>query len=91
MPIDTTTWLCGPPSKNGQFQQFPSRFVYNLKRTYPLEGKKILQIFSGSSNIGDTVDIRKESNADIVASYDSLPIWIDIDTTYHSNSSLQRI
>lgn len=72
--INTITWLCGPPPSRGQFQRFPSRFLYNVRKTYPFEGKKVLQMFSGSSNIGITTDIRKESNADIVAHYDQLPI-----------------
>lgn len=74
MTINTATWLCGPPPATGQFQRFPSRFLYNLKKEYNIEDKKILQMFSGSSNLGDTTDIRKESNADIIAKYDALPI-----------------
>lgn len=72
--IDTTTWLCGPPPAKGQYQRFPSRFLYNLRKVYPLDGKKILQMFAGSSDIGDTTDIRSETGAKIVAPYDSLPI-----------------
>lgn len=78
MTINTTTWLCGPPPAIGQFQRFPSRFLYNLNKEYDLKDKKILQMFSGSSDFGDTTDIRKESNADIIAKYDMLPIKDDI-------------
>lgn len=72
--IDTTTWLCGPPPANGQYQRFPSRFLYNLKMKYPFDGEKVLQMFAGSSDIGDTTDIRPETGAKIVAPYDALPI-----------------
>lgn len=74
MTINTTTWLCGPPPATGQFQRFPSRFIYNLKNEYDIKDKKILQMFSGSSDLGDTTDIRKESKTNIVAKYDQLPI-----------------
>ena len=72
--IDVTTWLCGNPPSKGQKQRYPSRFLYMLKKFYPLENKKILSMFSGSSEIGDTTDIRKETGAKIVAPYDKLPI-----------------
>lgn len=36
-------------------------------------------MFSGSSEIGDTTDIREETGADIIAPYDNLPI---ADNTY---------
>lgn len=74
MTINTTTWLCGPPPATGQFQRFPSRFIYNLKNEYDIKDKKILQMFSGSSDLGDTTDIRKESKTNIAAKYDQLPI-----------------
>lgn len=72
--IDTTTWLCGPPSSKGQMQQYPSRFVFNMKKKYPFEDKKVLTMFSGSSEIGDTTDIRPETGAKIIGPYDKLPI-----------------
>lgn len=72
--MDITTWKCGPPPAKGQFQRFPSRFMYNLKKTYPVENKRILQMFAGSSELGDTTDIREETGADIIAEYDKLPI-----------------
>jgi len=77
--IDFTVWKCGNPSASGQRQKYPSRFIYNLKKYYPLEGKKILTMFSGSSDIGDTTDIRPETGAKIIAPYDDLPIK---DNTY---------
>lgn len=40
---------------------------------------KVLHMFSGSSEIGDTTDIREETGADIIAPYDNLPI---ADNTY---------
>lgn len=73
MTIDTTTWLCGPPPAKGQMQRYPTRFIYNLKKKYPIEGKKVLTLFSGSSDIGDTVDIRPETKASHIGSYDNLP------------------
>lgn len=73
--IDTTTWLCGPPSRNGQFQQYPSRFIYNLKRSYPeLVGDKTLHMFSGSTDFGITTDYRADTGASIIAEFDALPL-----------------
>ena len=72
--LDTTTWLCGPPPANGQKQRYPGRFWFNFKRTYPLEGKRVLHMFAGSVDFGDTTDIRPETGAAIVAPYDALPI-----------------
>jgi len=73
--LDTTTWLCGPPSSQGQMQQFPSRFIFNFKKVYgPLDEAKVLQMFSGSSDIGDTTDLRPETNADFIGPFDDLPI-----------------
>ena len=73
--IDTTTWLCGPPPANGQFQRYPSRFLYNLKKFYPeFVDAKTLHMFSGSSEFGITTDFRSETGAIIVADYTSLPI-----------------
>lgn len=73
--IDTTTWLCGPPSRNGQKQQYPSRFIYNLKRSYPeLVGDRTLHMFSGSADFGITTDSRADTGAFIVSKFDALPI-----------------
>jgi hypothetical protein len=72
--MNVTPWLCGPPSAKGQKQKFPGRFLYNVRRTYPFEGKKVLSMFSGASKIGTTTDFRKETGADIVAPYDKIPL-----------------
>lgn len=72
-------WKTGPPPATGQFQRYPGRFFYNFKKYYPIEGKRVLHMFSGSMDWGDTTDIRPESNAKIIAPYDNLPIK---DNTY---------
>jgi hypothetical protein len=74
MPIKTDMWLCGPPPAKGQRQRYPSRFWYNFKKYYPIEGKKVLHMFSGSMDWGDTTDMRAETGAQIVSPYDHLPI-----------------
>lgn len=72
--IDTTTWLCGPPTSKGQFQQYPSRFVYNLKKTYPeLVNDGVLHMFAGGADFGTTTDYRPETGADIIAPFDEIP------------------
>jgi len=72
--IDTTTWLCGPPTSHGQFQQYPSRFIYNLRKTYPeMLVPEALHMFSGASDLGVTTDFRDETGADIVAPFDAIP------------------
>lgn len=53
-------------------QRYPGRFVYNLKKFYPYDGKRVLTMFSGSSGIGDTTDIRAETGAKYVCPYDDL-------------------
>ncbi len=72
-------WKTGPPPAKGQYQRYPGRFWFNFKKRYPIENKKVLHMFSGSVEWGDTTDIRPESNAKIVAPYDDLPIQ---DNTY---------
>jgi len=72
--LDTTVWLCGPPPATGQHQRYPGRFLFNLRKHYPFEGKKVLSMFSGSSDIGTTTDMRQETGADIVAPYDAIPL-----------------
>ena len=70
----TDTWLCGPPPAKGQFQRYPSRFLFNLRRSYPdLVEPTVLHMFSGSSDIGVTTDMRPETGADIVAPFDQIP------------------
>lgn len=72
--IVTTMWRTGPPPAKRQFQRYPGRFWFNFKKHYPIEGKEILHMFSGSMEWGDTTDIRPESGAKIVAPYEELPI-----------------
>lgn len=72
--IDTTTWLCGPPSSHGQFQQYPSRFIFNVRKHYPeMLVPEALHMFSGSSDLGVTTDFREETGADIVAPFNAIP------------------
>ena len=66
-------WRTGPPPAKGQFQRYPGRFWYNFKKYYPIP-EKVLHMFSGSMEWGDTTDIRPETGANIVAPYDNLPI-----------------
>jgi SAM-dependent methyltransferase len=71
--------MCGPPPATGQRQRFPARFLHNLQRVYPTDGQRVLHLFAGSSDLGDTVDIRSGSSPTFVAPYDDLPI---ADSTY---------
>lgn len=72
--IDVETWLCGPPPSTGQYQRYPSRFLYNLKRKYPeMFDKNALHMFSGSCSFGVSTDIRPETKPDICAPYDKIP------------------
>ena len=74
MKIDTTTWLCGSPPNTGQFQRYPGRFLYNVRKTYPeMMADDALVMFAGSSDFGVTTDIRPESGAAIVAPFDAIP------------------
>ena len=78
-PLDTTTWLCGPPPAQGQRQRYPGRFEFNLIKNYPcVLTDHVLQMFAGSLAVtskirGVTTDARPETGADIVAPYDALP------------------
>lgn len=72
-------WKTGPPPATGHKQQYPGRFWLNFKKHYNIENKKILHMFSGSMDWGDTTDIRPESGAQIIAPYNNLPI---ADNTY---------
>ena len=80
-------WKTGPPPATGQFQRYPSRFWINFARAYPgyityhkggkvtvNDGIRVLHMFSGSIEWGDTTDIRPDSEASIIAPYDELPI-----------------
>lgn len=73
--MDTTTWLCGPPPAKGQYQRYPSRFMYNLKKYYPeFINDNTLHMFSGSSDFGITTDFRPETGASIIADYRNIPV-----------------
>lgn len=73
--IDTTTWLCGPPTSHGQFQQYPSRFIYNVRKVYPdMLLPDSLHMFSGASDLGITTDFREETGANIIAPFDNIPL-----------------
>lgn len=73
--MNTETWLCGPPTRHGQYQQYPGRFIYNVKKYYPqLLEPNVLHMFSGASDIGITTDYREETGANIVAPYDAIPV-----------------
>jgi len=72
--FDTTTWRCGGPSNRGQSQQYPGRFLLNLRKTYPeMMADDALQMFSGASDFGVTTDFREETGADIIAPFDAIP------------------
>lgn len=71
--MDTTTWLCGPPPASGQRQRYPGRFEFNLRKHYLRDGMRVLHMFSGSCEWGETTDARAETGADIISPYDELP------------------
>ena len=72
--VNIETWLCGPPAAQGQRQQYPSRFLTNLFKSYPdFESDKTLHMFSGSVSFGTTTDIRPETGCDICSPFDSIP------------------
>ena len=76
MSVDMTVWKCTNPLRNGQSQAFPQRFLLNLEKQYPTKDKKILWIFCGGirpSKNNDTNDIRPETNATYVCSFDKIP------------------
>lgn len=71
--MDTTTWLTGPPSSKGQMQQYPSRFMFNLKKAYPeFVSDRTLHMFSGSSEFGITTDLNSDTAA-IKGDFKNLP------------------
>jgi len=88
-------WKSGPPSSKGQRQQYPSRFWTNFKKQYNIENKKILHMFSGTMDWGDTTDIRKETNPTFVAPYNNLPIknntydYVIADPPYNKGFALE--
>lgn len=72
--IDISVWKCGPPPANGQYQRYPGRFLFNLKKHYPeLVSEYTLHMFAGSCEFGVTTDLRAETGADIVAPFDKIP------------------
>jgi len=73
--MDTSTWLCGPPPREGQYQRYPSRFFSNIQKNYPeFLADDTLHMFSGSSESGITTDLRPETGADIIAPFDEIPM-----------------
>lgn len=73
--LDTSTWLCGPPPAKGQYQRYPGRFIYNLKNIYLKDGMHILEMFSGSSDLGGvTTDLREETGCDIACPFNDIPL-----------------
>ena len=76
MKIDTTTWLCANPPRGEQEQMFPSRFLLNLQKFYPTEGKEVLWMFCGSVKPkphNDTNDIRPETKPTYCCSFKDIP------------------
>ena len=74
--IDLTTWKCANPSRQGQQQAFPSRFLLELERYYPTKGKQVLWMFCGGikpSKNNDTNDIREETNPTYFCSFQDIP------------------
>jgi hypothetical protein len=76
--VEVTPWMCGPPPAIGQKQQFPRRFIYNLKKNYPLEDKRVLSMFSGASDIGVTLDFRSETHADFKEKFDQTGLRAEV-------------
>ena len=75
--LDVTPFATGPSPSTGQKQRYPDRFVPYLNAHYALEGKRILEMFSGSGHLKEkfgamSTDLRAETGADIVAPYDDL-------------------
>ena len=77
--IKTTPWLCGPPPANGQYQRYPGRFEFNLRRSYPeFVSSNTLHMFSGSTEFGVTTDLRPETGADIVCPFEDVRAYVDL-------------
>jgi hypothetical protein len=56
-----THWACGRPM--AQYKgAYPIGFLQRLDKRVGLKDKKVLTLFCGSSDYGDTVDIKKEVN-----------------------------
>ncbi len=61
-----THWACGRPMAQWK-GAYPEGFLQRLDKTIGLSGKKVLTLFCGSSNFGDTVDIKPEANPTYLA------------------------
>ncbi len=75
--LDMTPFPTGPSPHTGQKQRYPGRFVTYLDAHYHLDGKRILEMFSGSGELQQrfcaiTTDIRSAAGPDFVAPYDNL-------------------
>ena len=76
--MNISTWLTGPPPAKGQYQRYPGRFIYNVKKNYPeLIGTNTLHMFSGACDFGVSTDFRMEAEPDIVADFTDLPFIVD--------------
>lgn len=72
--MEVTTWLCGSPPRSGQWQRYPGRFLFNVRRTYPeFVQDDTLHMFAGSCEFGVTTDLRAETGCDIPAPFDAIP------------------
>lgn len=72
--ITIDVWKCGPPPANGQYQRYPGRFMFNLRKRYPeFISDRTLHMFSGSCEFGVTTDFREDTKANIVAPFDQIP------------------
>lgn len=74
--VNMRVWLCTNPLKSGQSQAFPQRFVSQLNKDYPLEGKEVLWMFCGGvrpSPNNDTNDIRAETEPTYLCSFKDIP------------------
>lgn len=85
--LDVTPFATGPSPSTGQKQRYPGRFIAYLNAHYPLEGKRILEMFSGSGELKDkygalTTDIRHQTGADIVTPYDQVSYAAELDNDF---------
>ena len=61
-----THWACGRPMS--QYKgSYPVGFLRRLDEKINLKDKKVLTLFCGSSDYGDTVDIKQEVNPTFIA------------------------
>lgn len=66
MVISDQFWACSRP-KGSYRGIYPGGFLERLDKLIGLKGKKVLELFGGSSNYGDTVDINPDTNPTFVA------------------------